>query len=582
MPLFSFPLFFIAALSLPVLFVIYKFRNQPKTQIVSSLMLWDFQKQPDTGGRVLKKLPLPLTLFLELFILAMLVIAAATPLVLSSQTPPPLVIILDNSYSMLAGGESSAHAKAKQVISEELKQHARRSISFILAGKEISTLGNRTNNASVALKQLDAWLCHAPESDLDKAIAFTRKMYHKQTEILVVSDKLPENNEIPSGIKWVSLGSPLPNTAFTNATRTNYGATERYLFEISNLSKNTTRTTLSLQFKNSQASPQSRPVTLGPTETKKIIMELPISLRPITATLKDDALSLDNSVFLMPQTKTTIKIKLDISDTSIMKMVKKALKNTGTTFSISDPELIITDKNTSVEPDSTSWVLNIEPVKKGNAYTGPFIIEKTNPLTEGVFLNSVIWGGSAKVHLPGTPLITAANIPLLTEKKYNNNSRTYHLQIAPDLSNIINSPAWPIMIWNLIEQRRLHLPGPTRNNYRLGEQAHISLKPNTVKVNVTDPDNITNKLNPESGQLIIHLNKPGTWTLTALNETYRICVNTLSYDESDLSKRVEKTIDNRQEALSTHDEYRSIAWIFLIIALVGFTGHLYLIKTSVP
>ena len=582
MLLFSYPIFFIAGISLPLLVVLYKLRNQPKSEIVSSLMLWDLEKQPDTGGRLLKKLPLPMTLFLELIVLALLVVAATTPLILSNNTPPPLVVILDDSYSMLAGKPVSARKRGELAIINELAETNGRSINIILAGKTVSTLGSQTTNGSLAISQLRNWHCRAAQSDISQAIGFVRKMFPKQTEILVISDKIITGKDISSGTKWVAVGEPLVNIALTNATRTAYGEHERYLFEISNMSDLDIKTTLSLQFENSNSKPRIRPVAIDASETRKIIMELPTSLRALTATIGGDQLDIDNSVTLMPQSNRIVKVKLNIQNEAILKIVQRALKLSHAEIVTENPEFIITDSvSTAPKELSSTWVFVINNIKEAKAFTGPFILDKTNPINEGVFLNDIIWGASDSRLLSGTPIISAANVPLLTETIYSNNSRIYQLQMALELSTLKDSSGWPILIWNLVEQRRKHLPGPSRNNYRIGEQSKISLELKTNKITVTQPDGVELDLNSHSNEVALNLDETGIWTIATTKKSYSICVNTLLYDESNLKDAITKTVDKWEKATSTNDEFRSCSWLFLIIALVVFTTHLYLIRRRI-
>ena len=52
---------------------------------------------------------------------------------------------------------------------------------------------------------------------------------------------------------------------------------------------------------------------------------------------------------------------------------------------------------------------------EASAYLGPFVIDFTHPLTEGLSLGGVVWGAGVKEQFMGTPIITAGNVPLLTD-----------------------------------------------------------------------------------------------------------------------------------------------------------------------
>ena len=65
MPVFTFPLAFIALLAVPALVAIYWLRNQSRERHVSSLLLWLDERQMWEGGRRIQRLQTPLLFFLE-------------------------------------------------------------------------------------------------------------------------------------------------------------------------------------------------------------------------------------------------------------------------------------------------------------------------------------------------------------------------------------------------------------------------------------------------------------------------------------------------------------------------------------
>src|SRR5262245_19395663 len=108
MPVFLFPLAFIGLMAVPALVAIYWLRSRAREHRVSSLLLWLNAKQLWEGGRKIEKLRLPWLFFLELLLIMLLVTAAAGPLVRTGDTRMPLIVVLDDSFSMQAGGESGA------------------------------------------------------------------------------------------------------------------------------------------------------------------------------------------------------------------------------------------------------------------------------------------------------------------------------------------------------------------------------------------------------------------------------------------------------------------------------------------
>jgi len=102
------PLMLLGLLALPVLAAVYWLRSRSRRAVVSSLAFWTDQRSPRRGGRILHRMQTPLCFFLELLAIALLVTAAAGPAMLEREVVRPLMVVLDDSYSMLAGGVAGA------------------------------------------------------------------------------------------------------------------------------------------------------------------------------------------------------------------------------------------------------------------------------------------------------------------------------------------------------------------------------------------------------------------------------------------------------------------------------------------
>jgi hypothetical protein len=96
------------------------------------------------------------------------------------------------------------------------------------------------------------------------------------------------------------------------------------------------------------------------------------------------------------------------------------------------------------------------------------LIEKRHPLLEGVLLDGVVWSAGSDVALPGSPLVSAGNRPLLTEER-DGSRLLLHMNLDVARSSLQRSPDWPILLDNLAELRRADLNGPERTNLAVGE-----------------------------------------------------------------------------------------------------------------
>src|SRR5690348_7925138 len=151
LPLLTYPLALAALAAVPALVAIYLLRNRFRRQPVSSLMLWRDAREAREGGTKIRRLYTPLAFFLELAALVLLALAATDPQVRMSQGTRPLVVVLDDSFSMTAGGDDSPRHRALEALRKELRRNPPYSIRFVLAGDRPQVLGEAVRSAREAL-----------------------------------------------------------------------------------------------------------------------------------------------------------------------------------------------------------------------------------------------------------------------------------------------------------------------------------------------------------------------------------------------------------------------------------------------
>jgi len=108
--------------------------------------------------------------------------------------------------------------------------------------------------------------------------------------------------------------------------------------------------------------------------------------------------------------------------------------------------------------------------------TFPFLIERLHPVLKDVQLDGVRWAGVQPLKTPVTPLISAGGHVHLGQLK-ETETTGFLLNIDMDVSTLHQSEDWPILLSNLIEQRRKSLPGLRQSNYRQGRNVLFRLSP---------------------------------------------------------------------------------------------------------
>jgi hypothetical protein len=586
MPVFTFSFAFIALLAAPALVAIYWLRNQSRDRRVSSLFLWLDERQLWEGGRLIHRLQTPLLFFLELLAILLLVTAAAGPMMRAGESGRPLAVVLDDSFSMLAGagkGDAAGGARDRAVraIESELKSDRYEPVYFVLAGESPQLLGEAAHNVDQAVKLLQNWRCGAPAAELEGAVTFAFELGGPRARALVVTDHAPQQDLSDSRLQWWSFGSSQPNFAFVNAARTLRDEEDRVLLEIANLSSSSGSTTLSVESVESN-NPQSSPpqfgrgpqsISLGAGETKRVLFTLKPGAPALRARLSDDALLVDNEVTLLAESSGNVRVDLRARDAAVRALVEKAVASSpNASLSANKPDLVITDESDAKTEDAEAWTLQIVIEKDAASFLGPFVIDRSHPLSEGLSLGGVVWGGGKSRQLAGTPVVNAGDVPLLTDVE-RAGAHELRLRLRPDLSTLQETPNWPILIWNLINWRAQAAPGLRQKNLRLGSDAALTVEPGVESVSVVDPRRVTRRLPARDKSVLIRADVAGVYEIGANQNRYSFAANALRRGESDLTRASSGRWGNWANATALQWEYRSVAWVLLLLALSALAIH---------
>ena len=549
-PTFTLPLGFLSLLAIPGLVAIYLLRTRSRRYPVSSLMLWANQQQARQGGMRVERLQTPLLFFLELLAIILLALAAAAPIIQTMGGAMPLMVVLDDSFSMLAGADETPKSRAIAALEEEFVPQGlnplanrRYAVRYVLAGTEPQVLNETARTAGEAIAQLEAWGCLSPSSDLEAAVNLAAELGGEKVLILVLTDEPPPQMLGADRMQWWGFGIPQPNVAFVNATRTATDSGERCLLEVTNLSPHADSTELVVEVEDaaseiSSASLHRSVLEIGSKATRRIFLNLPAGTPPLRAQIGDDALAIDNTVALLPHRRKPVHVDVRVRDSRLRSLIENALASSDRALSAKvAPELVFLDDTAAADGASEAWYMRVITEPEASAYLGPFVVDLTHPLTEGLSLGGVVWGAGVEEQFMGTPIITAGNVPLLTDTERFAGIHEIRLRLQPDLSTLQNSPNWPILMWNLLQWRASQTPGLERANLRLGEVAVLTTKLGTESVDVVSPDGEVS-VRPVSDRAInLRAEAVGIYSVRAGTDTYAFSSNALDQAESDLTNK---------------------------------------------
>ena len=571
---FAFPLAFVALLAVPALVAIYWLRSRHKRQPVSTLMLWMDQREAREGGLLIHRLQTPLLFFLELLTILLLILAAARPAVTAGDRTRSLTVVLDDSFSMLAGGGDSSKSRALAAVENEIGNGRYSSVRLIVAGEMPQIIGEGARDLGL----LEEWRCQSPSSDLAEAISFAFALGGNRQRVLVVTDQPPPEEPTDGRLEWWAFGAANRNVAFVNATRSARDAQERCLLEVANLSTSPTRTVLVIDSGDDSQprEPQRSTVVLAPNETRRILLKLEQGAGVLRARLDDDALAIDDRVVLLPVTRRQVRVELRFQNESLKGLVEKAVVAIGSVVLTSDnAELVFTDQTETAADSSEAWLMQFVADGDAESYLGPFVVDRAHPLAEGLLLDGIVWGAGKTTPSANAPVITAGNIPLLTDVLRPRGRHELRMHLRPDLSTLQDTPNWPILIWNLIDWRASNAPGLKETNLRLGSNANLTVAAGTHAVEVRSPDGRSHELTTHDGTLTFKADSVGVYEINAQGERYAFASNALRQEESDLARCASGRWGDWQSS-GFQAEERSIGWIFLLLALITLAAHLAL------
>jgi hypothetical protein len=578
LPLLTHPWALWGLLAVPALAAVYLFRNRFRRHPVSSLMLWAETRESRAGGTRLDRLQMPLLLLLEVLAVVLLVLTAADPQVRTAQGARPLVVVLDDSFSMRAGGDDSARDRAAKAIGEELRRSPPYSIRLVLAGERPQVLGEPVHTAGEAVALLSGWTCKAPAARLDEAITLATELGGELALLLVVTDHEPGRGTVPDRgrVRWWAFGSPRPNFAFVQAVRSSRGGPDRCLLEVANLAPEPRATTLVVEAGTPPQAVRRSPLALGAGETRRVVLQLDDGTPALRARLDDDDLAIDNQVTLLPAVERPARVEVRVREEALRGPVEKALRSVrGAVLTDVRPEIVFTDEE-GEEPGRDVWVVRLLAEKDAAAYAGPFVLDRAHPLTEGLSLQGVVWGAGKAERLPGLPVIMAGNVPLVTDVESVGLHREVRLRLRPDLSTLPDSPNWPILVYNLVQWHGSLAPGLSRPNVRLGEETVLTLAADRESVQLVGPGGGARALPVQGRRVVARAEDVGVYELRAGEGKFPFAVNALSREESDLTACATGRWGDWLDETSLRLEYQSVAWVLLVLLLAVLTVHMFL------
>jgi|GEM_PF-802101 len=481
---FGAPWGLLALLAIPAIVAIHLFRRRFRPRPTAGLFLWGDARLTPAAGRRKQRLVWRASLVFEILAALALTWFLSDPHLGHRERARHLIVVLDDRARLQAtlpdGGTvaDALRARVKERL-EALDRDDR--VTLVVSGSPARILAGPAARSFEAAELLSRWQPRAPIHPLDDALGLAVDLAtegatgEQQTaNLLVVSDRTPPGLAETAGLLTRGLARPASGVADARWIRAADG--ERLAVRVVAHGAPALRT---LVVRAGDLELARREVSLGPEESSTVVLGLPKD-PPETLTvalLGEDPVAVDDRVELVRPPSRAVRVAIAVPP-EVAAPVQRALAAVDGVTLVADADaadLVFLGADIPAPTGGQAWTLRLAP-GEGPVVIGPFLAARGNALLRGLDFTGVLWVGAPEGEGddPGSAVLVAGATGLVSEARL---GRTRHITAHLDLSrsNIVDHPAWPGLVANLVAARRAALPGPLRTNVPLGQAARVTV-----------------------------------------------------------------------------------------------------------
>ena len=481
---FGAPWGLLGLLAIPALIAIHLFRRRFRPRPVAGLFLWGDARLAPAAGRRRQRLIWRASLLCELLASLALSWFLSDPHIGHRERAHHLIVVLDDRARLqatLPNGQVVADVlrAALRVRLAALDRDDR--VTLVISGHPARILAGPATSPGAAAALLDGWRPAAAMHPLDDALGLGVDLATEAgaaaptANLLVVSDRAPPG--LPDTVGLLTRGLARPACGLADARWIRAADGDRLAIRVVAHGGPALRT---LVVRAGAKELARRDLSLAPEEAETVVLPLPASPPEALAValLGDDPVPADDAVTLVRPAAREVRVAVAVP-AAVAPPVTRALLAVEGVRLVADAaaaDLVFLGPDTPGPAAPQAWTLRLAP-GDGPVVIGPFLAARGNPLLRGVDFTGVIWVGAplaAQGEDAGEALLVAGQAGLVSEARA---SRARHVTLHVDLarSNLVDQPAWPELVANLVEARRAALPGPLRANVPLGQETRATL-----------------------------------------------------------------------------------------------------------
>lgn len=582
MPIFMSPLAFWGILALAAVAAVYLFRRQSRNIRVSSLMFWSHVKIPAEGGRKITRLQIPLVLIIELLILTLLVLAAATPRAVTGDQLVPVALILDDSVSMQAGSGQTARDRAMEWLEDTVLSSSYVRITMVRAGVEPEIIGRADMQSSEASHFIGNWQCQSPFSDIAAALRNVSEICSEDTRVIVVTDTTT-TQALAGNISWLAFGKPTANIAITTANRYALGDADRCFFEFVNYASEPRRLEAEIVNAGTGSLLQKLDFEIGAHRYRRVRLTLKDTTADVHARIAHDSIEYDNHAWLLPVRPKPVKVEISDLSPRLRTLFKRTVDSSGLADLVeTNGDLAFFENSLPEKAPAGRWNFVVHNATSPVTVRGSVAIDKNHPLLTGLPKVMAAWAFDRNFIRAGQPLMSVSGIPLLINSEGLSGAQDIYLNLAIERSNLHTTAVWPVLFWNLFKWRQQANPGPTAFNYRSGMEIDVNMPLSAKTLKVISPSGKISEILSWRHQASFIAREPGIYSFQAGDLSWKSAVNLSSPEESDLTNKETNLPDVKLSSGDAARYFSDVRWWFIIPALLLLLLHQWLLRQGRP
>lgn len=552
------------------------------------------------AGRKREPLRTSASFWCEVLAALLLALAFAGPRLFGAGEAVHMVAVLDASASMGAVASDGPIAeRARREITERIQALPRGSrVTIVASGPRPRVLAGPAAFMGEATAKLSEYRPMTARHDLASSVSLALQLAGDGMVVLVTDRYEPER--WPEEIELISVGYAADNVAITNATRsrerhpetgdmiekvrltiTSYSAVDESIDLVlragiaASAAEDAApdapqdigppRFVAGAEIANSE-------IDISPGARRHMTFSLPPGSPPIEARISADALEIDDFAWLAPVPPRTLALSSTLSPelsrylglSAGTSVIGKWLELVPDAIELTEPSSAHIVLSEGTYP-GTPWCFSFEPPGPDAQHLiGPFLIDKRHALLEGVTLEGIVWTAWEDLRLVGAPIVSASNLPLVTEEREGERA-VFHFGIDPARSSLHRSPDWPILLANLAEMRRRELPGPARTNLALGET--FLFRARGPAEYVFEGEDQRMELKSRATLAVEDVERPGLYTLSTQGKP--LCMVGYSFVDAAESDLRELLSGQRAGSANLATILAGFTWLEMLLLILG-------------